>query len=35
MMALKQNFINSSNELAPVVLNAYDSWAKLGTMGIT
>ena len=24
-----------SNEIAPVLLDAYDSWAKLGTMRIT
>ena len=24
-----------SNELAPVLLDVYDSWGKLGTMGVT
>ena len=24
-----------SNELAPVLLDVYDSWEKLGTMGVT
>ena len=24
-----------SNELAPIFLDVYDSWGKLGTMGIT
>ena len=23
------------NELAPVILDVYDSWGKLGTMGVT
>ena len=23
------------NELAPVLLGVYDSWAKFGTMGVT
>ena len=35
MMALQQNFINFSNELAPVFLDVYDSWGKLDTMGVT
>ena len=33
--ALQQNFINFSNELAPVLLYVYDSWGKLDTMGVT
>ena len=24
-----------SNEIAPVLLDVYDSWGKLGTMGVT
>ena len=24
-----------SNELAPIFLDVYDSWGKLGTMGVT
>ena len=24
-----------SNELAPLLLDAYDSWGKIGTMGVT
>ena len=24
-----------SNELAPILLDAYDSWEKIGTMGVT
>ena len=35
MMAFQQNFINFSNELAPVLLDVYDSWEKLDLMGIT
>ena len=35
MMAFQQNFINFSNELAPVLLDVYDSWEKLDPMGIT
>ena len=35
MMALQQNFINFSNELAPVLLDVYDSWGKLDIMGVT
>ena len=31
----QQNFINFSNELAPVLLDVYHSWGKLGTMGVT
>ena len=31
-MALQQNF---TNELAPVLLDIYDSQGKLGTMGVT
>ena len=34
-MALLQNFINFSNELAPVLLDAYDSWGKFSTMIVT
>ena len=34
-MALQQNFINFSNELAPVLLDVYDSWGKVGTMDVT
>ena len=34
-MALPQNFINFSNELAPVFLDAYDSWGKFSTMIVT
>ena len=26
---------NFSNELAPILLDVYDSWGKLGTMGVT
>ena len=26
---------NFSNELAPVLLDVYDSWVKFGTMGVT
>ena len=35
MMTLQQNFINFSNELAPVLLEVYDSWGKLDTMVVT
>ena len=28
-------YIHFSNELAPVLLDVYDSWGKLGTMGVT
>ena len=35
MMTLQQNFINFLNELPPVVLDVYDSWRKLDTMGVT
>ena len=31
----QQNFINFSNELAPVLLDVYHSWGKLDTMGVT
>ena len=34
MMALQQNFINFSNELASVLLDVYDSWGKLDIMGV-
>ena len=34
-MTFQQNFINFSNELAPVLLDVSDSWEKLDTMGIT
>ena len=34
MMALKQIYKHSSNELAPVLLDVYDSWGKLHTMGV-
>ena len=33
---LKAEFYkHSSNELAPVLLDVYDSWGKLDTMGVT
>ena len=35
MMALQQNIVNPSNVLAPVLLDVYDSWGKLHTMGVT
>ena len=36
MMAFRQNFRkNVSNELAPLILDAYDSWGKIGTLGVT
>ena len=36
MMVLKHYFINTfSNELAPVLLDVYDSWGKLGTIRVT
>ena len=35
MMALKQIYKHSSNELAPVLLDVYDSWGKFDTMGVT
>ena len=35
MMALKQIYKHSSNELAPVLLDVYDSWGKLDTIGVT
>ena len=28
-------YINFSNELAPLLLGVYDSWWKVGTMGVT
>ena len=28
-------YVHFSNELAPVLLDAYDSWGKLDTMGVT
>ena len=34
-MALQQNFINFSNELAHVLLDVYDSWGKRDTMVVT
>ena len=34
-MAFQQKFMNFSNELAPALLDVYDSWEKLDTMGIT
>ena len=34
-MALQQNFINFSYELAHVLLDVYDSWGKRDTMGVT
>ena len=38
-IAVQQNFINFtnnfSNELALVFVDVYDSWGKLGTMGVT
>ena len=33
-MALQQNFINFSYELAHVLLDVYDSWGKRDTMGL-
>ena len=38
MMALQQNFIHIfqiPNKLAPALVDVYDSWGKLGTMGVT
>ena len=35
-MALQQTFIKTlSNELAPDLLDIYDSWGKLGTIDVT
>ena len=34
-MVLQQNFIQFSNELAPVLFRVYDSSGKLDTMGVT
>ena len=35
MMALQQNLIDFSNELAPVLLGVYDSWEKFDAMSVT
>ena len=35
MMALKQYFINTFHELAPVLLDVYNSWGKFGTISVT
>ena len=36
MIALQHNFIKkNSNEPVPDVLDVYDSWGKVGTMGVT
>ena len=34
MMALQQNFKNTSNELAPVLLDVCNSQGKLRTIGV-
>ena len=35
-MVSQQNFTNTfQNELTPVLLDVYDSWGSLGTMGVT